>query len=289
MSLQRRARTAERVVLAASMILLAIPARGQSASEYECIVEPEQTVRLASPVVGLITRLDVERGDTVRKGQIVAQMDDRVEVATLALAREKATNDSAIKSAEARVNFLRKKKERIALLHVRSIKSLADMQEVEAEVIVAEQQLREATANRELARLEVQRAAELVAQKTLASPIEGIVVERLLVPGEYRNENSPILTLAKLDRLRVEVIVPTARYGEIKVGMRADVRPEKPIGGVHPGTVTVVDRVHDAASGTFGVRLVIDNPELSLPSGIRCRVSFDHPLAAAPLGKAASR
>ena len=75
--------------------------------------------------------------------------------------------------------------------------------------------------------------------------------------------------LARIDQLRVEVVVPTSRYGEIKIGDRAEVRPEAPVGGTHAATVTVVDRVLDAASGTFGVRLALANPDLALPSGIR--------------------
>lgn len=252
------------------------PAHPQAASlEHDCIIEPDQIVRLASPVVGVISRIDVDRGDMVHKGQVLAAIDDRVEIATLALARARAANDSAIKIAEARLVFLRRKHDRIAELQSRSIKSLADLQEAEAETLVAEQQLREARVNHELARLEVQRADELVQQRSLRSPVDGVVVERLLVPGEYRNEQSPILTLARIDQLRVEVVVPTSRYGEIKVGSRAQVRPEAPIGGTHVATVTVVDRVLDAASDTFGVRLALANPGLALPSGIRCRVAFE--------------
>jgi multidrug efflux pump subunit AcrA (membrane-fusion protein) len=69
--------------------------------------------------------------------------------------------------------------------------------------------------------------------------------------------------------------VPTAYYGQIRNGSKARVRPEKPIGGTYDATVTVVDRVLDAASGTFGVRLALPNPDLRLPAGIRCKVEFD--------------
>jgi hypothetical protein len=100
-------------------------------------------------------------------------------------------------------------------------------------------------------------------------------MERLLAPGEYRDEQSPVLTLAQIDPLRVEVFVPTAYYGQIQVGTEAQIRPEKPIGGIHKATVTVVDRVLDAASGTFGVRLRLPNSKLLLPAGIRCKVKFE--------------
>ena len=253
------------------------------ASEFECVIEPQQIVKLASPVVGMISRLDVDRGDIVRQGQIVGKIEDGVEAAALALARARATNGSAVKSAEARAQFLRRKHERLDDLHTRSVSSLVSLQEAEAESQVAEQQLKEAQLNRELALLEVIHAEEVLNQRTLRSPIDGVVVERLLVPGEYRNDQSPVLTLAQIDPLRVEVFVPTAQFGKIRVGSKAEVRPEKPISGIHVATVTVVDHVLDAASGTFGVRLTLPNAQLVLPAGIRCKVTFAmHPSGVVP-------
>jgi RND family efflux transporter MFP subunit len=253
-------------------------------SEFDCVIEPQQVVKLASAVVGMIARVDVDRGDIVRQGQIVGKIEDGVEAATLALARARATNDSPVKSAEARVQFLRHKYERLKQLHAKSVSPLASLQEAEAEVQVAEQQFKEAQLAREVASLEVVHAEEVLKQRALRSPIDGVVVDRLLVPGEYRNDQGPVLTLAQIDPLRVEVFVPTAYFGQIRVGGSAEVRPEQPIGGVHVATVTVVDRVHDAASGTFGVRLALPNPRLTLPGGIRCQVMF----AMQPAGDAAA-
>jgi membrane fusion protein (multidrug efflux system) len=231
----------------------------------------------------VIARLDVDRGDVVRQGQIVGKMEDGVEAAVLALARARATNEYAVKSAEARVQFLRRKHGRLDDLHTKFISSLAALEEAAAEAQVAEQQLKEAHLNRELARLDVLHAEEVLNQRALRSPIDGVVVERLLVPGEYRNDQSPVLTLAQIDPLRVEVFVPTAHFGQIRVGSKAEVRPEQPIGGIHVATVTVVDHVLDAASGTFGVRLTLPNPQLVLPAGIHCKVTFAmHPPGTVP-------
>lgn len=249
-----------------------------NATEFECVIEPQQVVKLASPVVGVIARLDVDRGDIVRRGQILGKLEDGVEAAALALARARATNEYISKSIEARLRFLRSKYKRVNDLYAKSVSSQAALEEADAEAKVAEQQLKEADLNREIAYLQIRRDEEVLNQRTLRSPIDGIVVERLLVPGEYRNEQTPILTLAEIDLLRVEVFVPTAYYGQIRTGSKAAVRPEKPIAGVYTATVTVVDRVLDAASGTFGVRLALPNPDLRLPAGISCRISFDmHP------------
>jgi len=255
-----------------------------STTEFECVIEPQQRVKLASPVVGVIARLDVDRGDIVRRGQILGKLEDGVEAATLAVAVARATNEYVSKSQEARLHFLRSKYKRLNELHSKAITSQASLEEADAEAKVAEQQLKEAELNREVAYLEIRRAEEVLQQRTLRSPIDGVVVERLLVPGEYQNEQTPILTLAQIDPLYVEVFVSTSYYGRIHLGSKAEVRPEQPVGGVYTAVVTVVDRVLDAASGTFGVRLVLPNPDLLLPAGIPCKVLFEmNPVEAMPV------
>lgn len=72
----------------------------------------------------------------------------------------------------------------------------------------------------------------------------------------------------------MEVIVPIGRFGSILEGTVAEVRPEAPVGGVYQARVVIVDEVIDAASGTFGVRLELPNPDYSLPAGLKCKVLF---------------
>ena len=56
--------------------------------------------------------------------------------------------------------------------------------------------------------------------------------------------------------------------------MEATVYPQQPVGGEYKATVITVDKVLDAASGTFGVRLKLPNPKRKLPAGLRCMVKF---------------
>ena len=100
-----------------------------------------------------------------------------------------------------------------------------------------------------------------------------MVVERFLSPGEYV-EDQPILQLAQIHPLYVEVFAPVEMLGKIKVGMRAKITPQEPISGVYKARVKIVDRVVDAASGTFGVRLELPNPKYRLPAGLKCKVTF---------------
>jgi multidrug efflux pump subunit AcrA (membrane-fusion protein) len=84
------------LLLTGSVAMSQTPATpAANTSEFECVIEPQQVVKLASPVVGMVARLDVDRGDIVRENQILGKIEDRVEAATLALARARATNDAA--------------------------------------------------------------------------------------------------------------------------------------------------------------------------------------------------
>ena len=68
--------------------------------------------------------------------------------------------------------------------------------------------------------------------------------------------------------------MPSAMFGTIKLGMKAAVEPEFPGDQVYVATVTIVDRVIDAASGTFGVRLELPNADQAIPGGLHCQVRF---------------
>jgi RND family efflux transporter MFP subunit len=277
--MNEQSRHARQVATLAACLMIgsvaAAKAQTTSVPELDCVIEPQQVVKLATPVVGVIARIDVDRGDVVHKGQILGKLEDGLEQATLNLSRVRATNEYGTKAVQARLDFLRRKNARTGELMAKNIATQAAAEEAGSDANVAEQQLKEAQLTLEIARLEVGHAEEALKQRTLVSPIDGVVTERLLVPGEYRNEQSPILTLAQIDPLRVEVFVPTSQYGRIRIGSSARIHPQQPIGGSYQATVTVVDQVLDAASGTFGVRLALPNPGFQLPAGIRCKVLFE--------------
>ena len=269
-----------RAIGVAVAAMLAMPAASQTLAgplasrSFDCVIEPEQVVKLASQATGLITRLDVDRGDVVAKGQVLGTLSDEVERANLALARARATNDHDIAGNQARLAYLQRKHGRASTLATGNLVSRNSSEEAEAEMKVAENQLRLAVLNREVAQLEVAQAEALLRQRALVSPIDGVVMERLLRVGEFRHDQSPVFTLAQVDPLRVEVFVPAALHGRIRAGMVAEVVPELPGAGALAARVAVVDPVMDAASGTFGVRLALPNPDKALPAGVRCAVRF---------------
>jgi RND family efflux transporter MFP subunit len=261
-----------RRVFAAAALL----AWGANAAEFDCLIEARQQVEIRSPVEAVIESVLVQRGDLVKKGQVIATLESGPERASLELARSRATMQGELKAAEARMDLAQKKMLRAAELYKQNFVSVNARDEAEAEFRFSTEQLRQAKENQKLAELEVQRSTEVLALRTIKSPFSGVVVEVLQKPGEFSSTNlkDPIVKLAEVDPLHVEVILPVALYGKIKVGAQALVLPEQPVGGRYSATVKVVDRVIDAASGTFGVRLELPNRNRAIPAGARCRVRF---------------
>ena len=218
----------------------------------------------------------MQRGMAVKKGQTLALLSSGPERAALDLARSRAGNEGEIKSAEARVEITRKKFERADELLKKSFVSANARDEAEAEYRLALEQLRVAQENRKLAELEVKRATEVLAQRQIRSPVSGIVVEVMLRPGELTssNQKDPIIKLMEIDPLNVELILPVREFGRIKPGQRAYVLPEAPVGGKYTARVEIVDQMVDAASGTFGVRMTLPNPDRRIPAGLKCRARF---------------
>lgn len=242
---------------------------------FDCVIEPFQVIKLATPAVGVVGKLFVDRGDRVQRGQLLGKLVDDVEQANLSLASARAQDSHSVGALDARLIFLHAREERANALIDRGFVTKAQRDEVVSDARVAEQQRDQAIMARHIARLEVNQTQRVLEQKQVRSPFTGTVMEVLLRPGEYRDDKSPILKLAQTDPLRVEVYVPTRYYGRIKAGDIANVVPEAPIGGQWPAKVDVVDGVVDAASGTFGVRLLIPNQNHRLPAGLQCQVRFD--------------
>jgi membrane fusion protein (multidrug efflux system) len=131
--------------------------------------------------------------------------------------------------------------------------------------------------DQQLAALTANRSERALALKQIRSPVDGVVIERKLSAGEYIYEQTSIMTIAQVDPLNVELVLPMARYGDITIGSTAIVHPVAPVGGAYQAKATVIDPVIDAASETFGVRLILPNPNRTIPAGIRCSVEWQDP------------
>ncbi|MBE2259069.1 MAG: efflux RND transporter periplasmic adaptor subunit [Candidatus Accumulibacter sp.] len=270
--------TSRMVAAVRGAVALALASAGTGfAGEFDCIIEPSKTVDVRAASEGLIEKIWVDRGDMVKKDQVLVTLDSGVERAAAESARYRATMQGKIRTGQSRVEFSTTKYKRREQLASQSFISLSDRDEALTEKQLAESELLEARDERRLAEIEHRRLSEQLRLRTIKSPVDGVVVDRLLNAGELadnRDLRKPILRLADIGTLHVEVLMPIEAFGKLSPGQRVEVLPEAPVGGRYTATVTVIDRVLDAASGTFGVRLELANPALKLPAGIKCRASF---------------
>lgn len=244
--------------------------------EFDGLIEPKVSTNVGSSTPGILEHVDVDRGGMVKEGQVVAALQAGVEKSTMDLAKARAELDATIKSKRAELEYAERNKERKKELYERKTLSFQEWDEAETRRILAELALNEALEAKRIAELEYKRTVEVVKRMSIRSPVNGVVVERYLHPGEYI-EDKPVMKLAQIDPLHVEVIMPVSMLGTVKVGMVAEVKPEAPVGGVYRAKVTIVDKVVDAASGTFGVRLELPNSDYKLPPGLKCKVRFLNP------------
>lgn len=139
--------------------------------------------------------------------------------------------------------------------------------------------------------VEVARAAigviEAQRQKLkLAAPASGVVLSRTVEPGEVAAPGAPLMTLAKLDDLKITVYIPEDRYGLIQIGQAAQVSVDSFPGRTFRARVV---RVADQAEFTprnvqteegrrttvFAVELAVDNPDGQLKPGMPADVTFE--------------
>jgi RND family efflux transporter MFP subunit len=264
------------LTVAAGLCALTVPSVW--ASEMACVIKPYAEISIGTPVEGLIQTVPVDRGDWVTKGLVIVTLESSLEEATVALAKGKAQAEAALKSSQVKIGFSSRKLERALDLFKSNSIAQHDVDEAQTEKALAEISYQEASENKRQAELELNRAAAALHLHTIRSPINGVVVDRLLSPGELARQ-TPVMKLAQINPLRVEVYAPLSLLGKLKTGMRADVRPEGKGQPVYQAKIVVVNKVVDSASGTIGVRLEMPNPNNAIAAGLACTVEF-HPSSA---------
>jgi len=242
--------------------------------ELDCVVQPKVTVKLGSAEPGIVSEMLMERGDVVRKGQVIARLDSPLQALAVELAKIKAESDAEVRSSRARLEFRRLEYDRSGKLHEQKITPTKKFEEADVEKQLAELSVETALLQLKQAKVELEQAKERLERRSIRSSVDGVVTKLSVSAGEYVYEQVSLVTIATIDPLYVEVFAPLAYLDRIRVGTLAEVDLEAPIGGTHRAKVIVIDRVFDAASRTFGVRLELPNPGNQLPAGLNCRIRF---------------
>jgi RND family efflux transporter MFP subunit len=261
------------VAVATSLISTASPS-AYAGDTFDCLAEPAQRVQIGTPVTGLLASVDVGRGALVMPGDIVARLESTVEQANVALARAQAEADEAVQAQQTRLTLAEADLGRSQKLVSSGSVATSKVEELQANVEIAKRDLDTEKRKILLAQIELQRQQALLDRQSIRSPIKGFVAEQSLRTGEFVRQDSPIMTIVQIDPLYIEAYVPVSLWGKIIVGTRGSIILNQPDQQRRDAAVTVVDKVFDAASGTFGVRLELPNPDDQIPAGQRCQVDF---------------
>jgi len=221
-----------------------------------------------SMVPGVVLGLKVQEGDVVKAGDVLARLD----AAKSALGYQQAQSAQA----QARLNLenLRKNYQDIRTLYEQKAVSRNDYEKMELGLKVAEQQVSQAGAG-------VSLASASWSDATIRAPIDGTVIMKAVEMGDLMTSSqamktSPLMIIAKLDVMKVEVHVPEKNLLYLHRGQKCKVRVDA-YDHVFPGEIDQVGEMLDAVTKTLKVTVHIPNETLTVRDGGQPR-TIERPL-----------
>ncbi len=203
-------------------------------------VEPSLEIRIAPRTPGRIVELSVDEGAVVRRGQLLARLDD-------------ADLRASVTELEARARYARGQFER--------------MRELRAQALVAADALDRARTDLEAAEAALRRARETVAQMRLTAPVAGTIIRRDAEIGEYAAVNSALFYLAGQAPLRISADVDEEDMPRVRVGQRVLIRSDAFPDRGFEGRVSEITPRGDTVARSYRVRIALDR-EAPLPIGM---------------------
>jgi membrane fusion protein (multidrug efflux system) len=257
------------------------------------LLSPDQA-RVSSEVAGIVTDVPVQLGTEVRAGDLLVRLEprelqlavDRAEgqfrqiEAQLgidhAAARRQPSDDqiASVRQAMANRDDARNTFKRAQQLHERGLMSQVDYDTADTRMKVAEANFQAAIDNVAAlkATLQDRRAAWELAQKKLAdaaikAPVSGAVAERLVQPGEFIRENTPVATIVQVNPLKLKTAIQEKYAGLIRPGQAVAFAVEAFPARTFAGKVAYVSPAVDQATRTFAVEALVDNSDRVLKPG----------------------
>jgi len=227
-------------------LIMGLVSTATAASHYTGLVLPFKEVVVSSPVQSTIDSIECKEGDTVARGDILAQLDNRIE--KLDMLRTKAAMEKRQFDFEGTNNLF-------------------------ADNIISEDEAMKGRIELELARLQAEQAEEINRLRTITAPISGIIVEKMREIGESVTATQPMFRLVDIDKVFVQFYLPVEDSALIKVGRELRVKCRAADeDAMFPGVVAFVDPRVDAASGLIRVKVIIDNPDHAIKPGLRAEI-----------------
>ena len=256
-------------------VALAPAAAAPPSNDFDCMIEAAQTVEIRSPVTGILARVHARRGESIRQGQVLVTIESSAETSAAESAKARAEAQGAAELARAKVAALREKLRRLDELLAEEFVAPQAVEDAQAELKLAQAELRSSSENTQIAKLDYRQAVDNLRRRQILAPFSGVVIDQYLYPGalvDASDTKKPVLKIAQTHPLAVQVLLPVRLFTAVKLGQLLTVTPEAPFQRALQARIRTVDRVIDAAAGTFGIVADLDNARGTLPAGLRCRV-----------------
>jgi len=223
-------------------------------------IESRSAVTLSTKMMGRILRIPVEVGDTVKRGQLLVEVD----AAEAKSARAQA--QAGLEAASVAVRNAERDLERFRTLFEKRAVTQHQFEQVEAGVAAA--RAREAQAKASL-----RMAETLLSYGRITAPSDGIITRKHMKEGNLAHPGAPLLTIEDPSALELLVSVPEERVSSLAPGQRASVSIDG-LGKTLSATITNVVAAGDARTRTSTVKFAFEETE-GLRPGQFASVRFD--------------
>ncbi|MGB7495963.1 MAG: efflux RND transporter periplasmic adaptor subunit [Candidatus Acidiferrum sp.] len=246
------------------------------------------TAQVAARTIGTAIQVAVREGDRVRRGQLLAQLDER-ELAARRSSAEAAEQAStarvdqatkAVAAAQAQADVAKKTYDRYVYLKNQKSVSPQEFDEVEAKYQAAQAGLEQATAGlheaaagADQAKSEAQAASSVASYARVVAPFDGRVVRRQVEPGSLVSPGVPLFIVEDTSRYQLEVTLPTDVLAKVRKGSTARVQLDALTGKSIVGKVAEIEAGADPMSHTARARIDLAE-ELGVQSGLFGRAFF---------------
>ncbi len=235
----------------------------------------EATVAVAPRTAGRLQDVFVRLGDRVMRGQRIAKIED-FEIVEQVKQAEAAQEVAAatIRQREADLQLALTNVERSRNLFQRQLlpKQTLDDNEARYQAAVAQIDLAKAQSTQSKARLDELRIN--LANTVIVSPVNGFVAKRSVDPGAFVSQNSPMVDVVDISRVRLVVNVVERDLKELQAGAGAKVEVDAFPGEMFQGRIARVAPVLDPATRTAPIEIEIPNSDFRLKPGMYARVGI---------------
>lgn len=234
---------------------------------YEGTSIPSQVVELPFADIGKIAGVRVKEGDVVEADDILMVQDDRRDRARLRELEAQADISARVLLAEQQRDLAEVQLERLREMRSSGVGAASELEEATLNKARAETQIVEESRQGLVAEAQVEAQQALIEDRTLRSPIAGVIRSIEASVGEVFGPQTPALTLVALNPLEIEVrYVPAPLVEKLKLGQPVEVRhvdvDATPVSDWLEAKVVYIDPVVDASTQRRFFKLELENPEL---------------------------